>query len=415
MLFLGLVMMPFYYISKTYSVPGYLHLRFGNPTRAFSAISFAFMTILMSGINMYSMALVMKVVLGWDLNFSIWLSSLVVAIYVALGGLRSAIFNEILQFVLIWAGALLVPILGMIEVGGWRNLTQPDPNQSWAVGLHPPLEHAGPLQRESHGGPLDRHCFGWGFVLSFGYWTTDFLVVQRVLAANSLRSARLAPIIGAAFKMMVPLIVILPGLLALAVLPFHLLPEGVAVATNGHSYNEVLPLMLVRYCGPGLIGLGVTALIAGFMSGMAGNVSAFSTVWTYDIYGAFLNKKAADAHYVAMGRWCTLIGVLVSVGTAYLVQHSASIMDYAMQLFSFFVAPLFGTVILGMLWQRATNKGGFWGLVAGTLTSIGLWVWVVKDPSHCVMLRSLPTRKRWRKTCTARCGPGWFVWASPSW
>jgi len=155
----------------------------------------------------------------------------------------------------------------------------------------------------------------------------------------------------------------------------------VAVATNGHSYNEVLPLMLVRYCGPGLIGLGVTALIAGFMSGMAGNVSAFSTVWTYDIYGAFLNKKASDRHYVAMGRWCTLVGVLVSVGTAYLVQHSASIMDYAVQLFSFFVAPLFGTVILGMLWKRATNQGGFWGLLAGTLTSIGLWVWVVKDPS----------------------------------
>jgi solute:Na+ symporter, SSS family len=180
---------------------------------------------------------------------------------------------------------------------------------------------------------------------------------------------------------MVPLIVIVPGLLALAVLPFHLLPEGAAVATNGHSYNEVLPLMLVRYCGPGLIGLGVTALIAGFMSGMAGNVSAFSTVWTYDIYGAFLNKKAADKHYVAMGRWCTLLGVLVSVGTAYLVQHSASIMDYAMQLFSFFIAPLFGTVILGMLWKRATNQGGFWGLLAGTLTSISLWIWVVKDPS----------------------------------
>jgi len=381
MLFLGLVMMPFYYISKTYSVPGYLHLRFGNPARAFSAISFAFMTILMSGINMYSMALVMKVVLGWDLNFSIWLSSLVVAIYVALGGLRSAIFNEILQFFLIWAGALLVPILGMIEVGGWKNLTrqiQTDLGRSDYTHLWSTMGHFKDNPMGVHWTGL---VFGWGFVLAFGYWTTDFLVVQRVLAANSLRSARLAPIIGAAFKMVVPLIVILPGLLALALLPFPLLPEGVAVATHGHSYNEVLPLMLVRYCGPGLIGLGVTALIAGFMSGMAGNVSAFSTVWTYDIYGAFLNKKASDRHYVAMGRWCALIGVLVSVGTAYLVQHSASIMDYALQLFSFFVAPLFGTVILGMLWKRATNQGGFWGLLAGTLTSIGLWVWVAKDPT----------------------------------
>ena len=292
-LFLGLVMMPFYYISKVYSVPGYLHLRFGNPTRAFSAISFAFMTILMSGINMYSMALVMKVVLGWNLNFSIWLSSLVVAIYVALGGLRSAIFNEILQFVLIWAGALLVPILGMIEVGGWRNLTQ----RIQANLGRSDYTHLWSTMGHFKDNPMGIHwtglVLGWGFVLAFGYWTTDFLVVQRVLAANSLRSARLAPIIGAAFKMMVPLIVIVPGLLALAVLPFHLVPESVAVVTNGHSYNEVLPLMLVRYCGPGLIGLGVTALIAGFMSGMAGNVSAFSTVWTYDIYGAFLNKKAA--------------------------------------------------------------------------------------------------------------------------
>ena len=252
MLFLGLVMMPFYYISKTYSVPGYLHLRFGNPTRAFSAVSFAFMTILMSGINMYSMALVMKVVLGWDLNFSIWVSSLVVAIYVALGGLRSAIFNEILQFVLIWAGALLIPILGMIEVGGWRNLTRQIEHNLGRSDYTHLWSTLGHFKDNPMGVHWTGIVLGWGIVLSFGYWTTDFLVVQRVLAANSLRSARLAPIIGAAFKMMVPLIVILPGLLALAVLPFRLLPEGVAVATNGHSYNEVLPLMLVRYCGPGL-------------------------------------------------------------------------------------------------------------------------------------------------------------------
>src|SRR5712664_1250377 len=319
MLFLALVMMPFYYISKTHSVPGYLKLRFGESSRALSAVSFAFMTVLMSGINMYSMALVMKVVLGWDIHFSIWVSSLTVAIYVALGGLRSAIFNEILQFVLIWAGALLIPILGMIEVGCWRNLTRQivhNLGRSDYTHLWSTLGH---FKENPMGVHWTGIVLGWGMVLSFGYWTTDFLVVQRVLAANSLRSARLAPIIGAAFKMLVPLIVILPGLLALAVLPFRLLPESVAVASNGHSYNEVLPLMLVRYCGPGLIGLGVTALIAGFMSGMAGNVSAFSTVWTYDIYGAFLHKKASDKHYVAMGRWSTVIGMLVSIMTAYLV------------------------------------------------------------------------------------------------
>src|SRR5450755_2357155 len=381
MLFLGIVMMPFYYISKTHSVPGYLKLRYGDGARALSAVSFAFMTILMSGINMYSMALVMKVVLGWDLNFSIWVSSITVAVYVALGGLKSAIYNEILQFLLIWAGALLIPILGLIEVGGWSNLRQQiatNLGRSDYVHLWSTLGH---FNTNPMGVNWFGIVFGLGFVVSFGYWTTDFLVVQRVLSADSIRSARMAPVIGAAFKMAVPFIVILPGLLALSVLPFHLVAQDVAVQTGQHSFNEVLPLMLVRYCGPGLLGLGVTALIAGFMSGMAGNVSAFSTVWTYDIYGAFLNKTASDRHYVAMGRWCTLVGVLVSVGTAYLVQHAASIMDYVQQLFSFFIAPLFGTVIVGMLWQRATDKGGFWGLVAGTLTSIGLWIWVVKDPS----------------------------------
>jgi SSS family solute:Na+ symporter len=181
--------------------------------------------------------------------------------------------------------------------------------------------------------------------------------------------------------MAVPLIVVLPGLLALTVLPFHLVAQNVAVVTGQPSYNEVLPLMLVRYCGPGLLGLGVTALIAGFMSGMAGNVSAFSTVWTYDLYGAFLNKRASDRHYVEMGRWSTLVGVLISVGTAYLVQHAASIMDYAQELFSFFIAPLFGTVLLGMFWKRATAAGGFWGLLAGTCASFGCWEWVRQDPS----------------------------------
>jgi len=381
MLFLGIVMMPFYYISKTHSVPGYLHLRYGDGARALSAVSFAFMTVLMSGINMYSMAIVMKVVLGWNLNFSIWVSSITVALYVALGGLRSAIFNEVLQFLLIWLGALLVPILGLIEVGGWTNL-RAQILQRLGSGEY---VHMWSTLGHFHDNPMGVHwtgiVFGLGLVISFGYWTTDFLVVQRVLSAHNLRAARMAPIIGAGFKMAVPFIVILPGLLALSVLPFHLVGETQAVATGQHSYNEVLPLMLVRYCSPGLLGLGVTALIAGFMSGMAGNVSAFSTVWTYDLYGAFINKKATDKHYVSMGRWCTFVGVLISVGTAYLVQHAASIMDYVQALFSFFIAPLFGTVILGMLWKRATKAAGFWGLLSGTATAVGLWAWVHFDPS----------------------------------
>ena len=380
MLFLAIVMMPFYYISRTHSVPGYLKLRFGESSRALSAVSFAFMTVLMSGINMYSMALVMKVVLGWDINFSIWVSSLTVAVYVALGGLRSAIFNEVLQFILIWAGALLIPILGLIEVGGWSNLKLQIAHNASAE-----YTHLWSTLGSFNNNPMGIHwtgiVFGLAFVISCGYWTTDFLVVQRVLAAKDLRSAKMAPIIGAAFKMLVPFIVILPGLLALAVLPVKLSGETSAVASGGHSYNEVLPLMLARYCGPGLLGLGITALIAGFMSGMAGNASAFTTVWTYDIYRALINKNAPDAHYVSMGRWCTIVGVLISVGTAYLVMSFLSIMDYVQALFSFFIAPLFGTVILGMLWKRATGPGGFWGLLAGTLSSIGMWAWVKLDPT----------------------------------
>jgi len=380
MLFLALVMMPFYYISRTHSVPGYLKLRFGESSRTLSAVSFAFMTVLMSGINMYSMALVMKVVLGWDIHFSIWVSSLTVAVYVALGGLRSAIFNEVLQFILIWAGAALIPIMGLLETGGWGNLKAQITHNASAQYVHL-WSTLGSFNNNPMGIHWTGIVFGLGAIISFGYWTTDFLVVQRVLAAKDLRAAKMAPIIGAGFKMMVPFIVILPGLLGLALLPVKLTGETAAVASGGHSYNEVLPLMLARYCGPGLLGLGITALIAGFMSGMAGNVSAFTTVWTYDIYKALINKDAPDSHYVSMGRWTTVLGVLISVGTAYLVMQFASIMDYVQALFSFFIAPLFGTVVLGMLWKRATAAGGFGGLLAGTLTSIGMWAWVKVDPS----------------------------------
>ena len=381
MLFLGVVMIPFYYISKTHSVPGYLKLRFGEPARALSAVSFGLMTVFMSGINMFSMALVMKVVLGWDIHVSIWISSLTVMLYVGLGGLLSAIFNEVLQFVLIWLGAMLISIIGLIEAGGWDGMVA----KIHANFPHGDYTHAWRTLGTFSDNPMGINwvgiVFGLGCAISLGYWTTDFLVVQRVIAAKDLRAAKMAPVIGAAFKMCVPFIVILPGLLGLAVLPEHLVPESVAAVTGGHSYNEVLPIMLARYCGPGLLGLGITALIAGFMSGMAGNVSAFATVWTYDIYRATFRKDAPDAHYVSVGRWCTVLGVLASIGTAYLVMSFASIMDYVQALFSFFIAPLFGTVILGMMWKRATPAGGFWGLAAGTASSIGMWAWVKIDPT----------------------------------
>ena len=380
MLFLGIVMMPFYYISKTHSVPGYLQLRFGEGARGLSAASFAFMTILMSGVNMYAMAVVMQTVLGWNITFSIWVGAVTVAIYVMLGGLRSAIINEVLQFVLIWAGAALIPILGLTEAGGW---TQLKANIAHNVGSND-YTHLWSTLGHFSSNPMGVNwagiVFGLGAVISFGYWTTDFLVVQRVLSANNLRAAKMAPVIGAAFKMAVPLIVIVPGLLALGLMShgqpaYHLVPGDVAARTGQHSYDQVLPLMLIRYCGPGLLGLGITALVAGFMSGMAGNVSAFSTVWTYDLYGAYINKKAEDKHYVFMGRLSTVVGMLISIGTAYLVANATSIMDYVQALFSFFIAPLFGTVLLGMLWKRATRAGGFWGLLCGTASSIGMFIY----------------------------------------
>ena len=398
MLFLALVMMPFYHICKTHSVPGYLKLRFGQGAQAISSISFAFMTVLMSGINMYAMAVVMRVVLGWDIHFSIWVSSLTVAVYVALGGLRSAIFNEVLQFFLIWAGALLIPILGLIEAGGWSGLQAKIlQNLSEQHVANPgSYTHLWSTLGNFGDNPMGINwvgiVFGLGAVISMGYWTTDFLVVQRVLSAKDLRSAKLAPIIGAAFKMCVPFIVILPGLLGLALLRdphtgnlLRLVPADVAWSKAGqaqglHGYDEVLPLMLARYCGPGLLGLGITALIAGFMSGMAGNVSAFTTVWTYDIYATLLNKNASDEAKVKMGRWVTVIGVIISIVTAYFAMYAQSIMDYVQALFSFFIAPLFGTVILGMLWKRATPAGGWAGLLAGTLSSVGMYVWVKVDP-----------------------------------
>jgi SSS family solute:Na+ symporter len=421
MLFLGLVMMPFYYVSKTHSVPGYLFLRYGEHARVLAAISFALEMILMSGVNMFAMAVVMKVVLGWSLTFSIVVSACAVTLYVALGGLRSAIFNEVLQFVLIWGGALLVPILGMIQAGGVSGLkTKIIANMHSDSYFH--------LWRDTAhfaDNPMGVHwtgiVFGLGFAISFGYWTTDFLVVQRVLAAHNLRAARMAPIIGSFFKMAVPFIVILPGLLGLVLLQntdgsrMQLVPQDtwkacapmspdcapllkqtslspavqqdvlnqkVGPQSDLHSYNEVLPLMMVRYLGPGLLGLGITALIAGFMSGMAGNVSAFSTVWTYDIYKPLINKKGSDSHYVLVGRLSIVIGVAVSIAAGYLVQRAHGIMDYVQALFSIFIAPLLATILLGMFWKRATRLAGFFGLLTGIVFSAGLFMWVHLNPAN---------------------------------
>jgi solute:Na+ symporter, SSS family len=444
MVFLGLVMMPFYYVCKTHSVPGYLDLRYGRAASSVAAISFAIEMILMSGVNMFAMAVVMKVVLGWDISFSIIVSSVAVALYVGLGGLRSAIFNEVLQFVLIWGGALLVPILGLIQAGGVAGLKTQIMRNMQTMGGGVAGDSYFHMWRDTGSfaaNPMGVHwtgiVFGLGFVISFGYWTTDFLVVQRVLAAHNLRAARLAPIIASFFKMATPFIVILPGLLGLVLLQNgdgsrrELVGEDVVAACtlNGsgsvadvagcqaamsksplsaeaqsrvlaggpdaelHSYNQALPLMMVRYLGPGLLGLGITALIAGFMSGMAGNVSAFSTVWTYDIYKALINKRGSDSHYVLVGRLSILIGVAVSIGAAYLVMHAHGIMDYVQALFSIFVAPLLASILLGMFWTRATKWAGFIGLLSGIVFSASLFMWVKITPSALANVALSPDAK----------------------
>jgi solute:Na+ symporter, SSS family len=437
MLFLGLMMMPFYYVSKTHSVPGYLNLRYGEHARTVAAIAFATEMILMSGVNMFAMAVVMKVVLGWDLNFSIIVSSLAVAVYVGLGGLRSAIFNEVLQFVLIWGGALLVPILGLVQAGGWAGLKAKILSNLGSDTYFHLWRDTGSFSANPMGVHWTGIVFGLGFVISFGYWTTDFLVVQRVLAAHNLRAARMAPIIASFFKMAVPFIVILPGLLGLVLLqnpdgsrrvlvgedvtaacaaassgqPAH--PESCSAAmakTNLspgyqqkvlsgapdaelHTYNQALPLMMVRYMGPGLLGLGITALIAGFMSGMAGNVSAFSTVWTYDIYRPLIHKTGTDVHYVLVGRLSIIIGVIVSIVAAYVVQQFHGIMDYVQALFSIFVAPLLAAIMFGMFWKRATRLAGFLGLLLGIIFSAGLFMWVKFNPAALAMVALSPDAK----------------------
>lgn len=393
-LFLAIVMMPFYYICRTHSVPGYLKLRYGEGARLLAGISFAFMTVLVSGASMFAMAKVLKLLLGWDIHSSIWVASLTVAIYVALGGLISAVFNEVLQFFLIWFGSLLIPILGLIHAGGWKGMMEKINHNVSAI--HPNLQGADFTSLWSNLGSFDANpmgidwfgmVFGLGLAVSFGYWCTDFLQVQRVIVAKSLRSAQNGTVIGAVLKMCVPLIVTIPGLLGLAVLTnpdgslMVLVPQNDPRAEITHrTFNDVLPLLMGQYLGPGLLGLGVTAMIAGFMSGMAGNVSAFATVWTYDVYRPLINRNASDRHYVAMGRWCAIVGVLISIGTAYTLFWFGNILAFLQVLVFFFIVPLFGVVILGMLWKRATPAAGFWGFLVAILFSVATWVFVHTFP-----------------------------------
>lgn len=393
-LFLAVVMMPFYYICKTHSVPGYLQLRYGEGSRILAGVSFAALTVLVSGTSVFAMGKILHLLLGWNMTMSIWTASLTVAIYVTLGGLVSAVFNEVLQFFLIWLGSLLIPILGLIQAGGWTKMMATI--QENVKVIHPDRAAAdfsslwgclGSFDTNPMGIDWFGMVFGLGLAVSFGYWCTDFLQVQRVIVAKSLRAAQNGTLIGAVLKMCVPLIVTIPGLLGLAVLthsdgsPIILVAESDPRANiTNQTYNEVLPLLMGHYLGPGLLGLGVTAMIAGFMSGMAGNVSAFATVWTYDVYKPLLNRTASDRHYLNMGRWASLLGVLISIGTAYLCFYFTNILDFLQVLIFFFIVPLFGVVILGMLWKRCTPAGGFWGFLIAILFSMSMWGFVHTFP-----------------------------------
>jgi SSS family solute:Na+ symporter len=391
-LFLAVVMMPFYYLCKTHSVPGYLKLRYGEGARSLAGISFAFMTVMVSGASMFAMAKILHLLLGWDMHMSIWVSSLTVAVYVTLGGLVSAVFNEVLQFFLIWLGSLLIPILGLIQAGGWNKMMAAIQHNVKVIHPNVPSDTFAHLWRDlgtfhnSMGIDWIGMVFGLGVAVSFGYWCTDFLQVQRVIVAKDLRSAQNGTIIGAMLKMCVPLIVTIPGLLGMAVLLHHdgspivLVAENDPRAITHMTYNDVLPLLMGKYLGPGLLGLGVTAMIAGFMSGMAGNVSAFATVWTYDVYRPLVYRGGSDRHYLAMGRWASILGVLVSIGTAYTLFWFSNILAYLQVLVFFFIVPLFGVVILGMLWKRATPAAGFWGFLTAILLSVSMWVFVHSFP-----------------------------------
>lgn len=359
MLFLAVFMMPFYYGSRIKSVPEYLKLRFNEATRGLNAISFAVMTVLMSGINMYAMALVFKLLLSWPMDASIWVSAAVVLAYTALGGLTSSIYNEVLQFFLIVLGFLPLTIIGMINLGGWDAMAAKLPQ-----GFAHLWTHTGPGMVNPMGVDWMGIVVGLGFVLSFGYWCTDFLVIQRALAAENLPAAQRTPLIAAFPKVLFPAITVLPGMMALAIFP-----QIGHVSDPNMRYDMALPLLLGKYYPSGMLGIGLTAMLASFMSGMAGNITAFNTVWTYDIYRNYFAPDKTDKHYLVVGRLATGGGILISIFTAYFVMNAKSIMDYMQAIFGFFNAPLFATFLLGMFWKRATPWAAFIGLVLGTVAA----------------------------------------------
>ena len=363
MLFVGVFMMPFYYGSRARSVPEYLKLRFDEKTRAFNAFTFAVMTVFSSGISMYALGLLLRLVLGWSFTASVLCSAVIVLAYTFLGGLTSAIYNEVLQFLLIVIGFAPLAMLSVRKAGGWHGLSQRLPEvmtHSW--------QFTGAASHNPMGVEVFGLVAGLGFVLSFGYWCTDFLVVQRAMAAESMSAARRTPLLAAFPKMMIPFIVIVPGIAALALAQAH---TGYVLPTKngGYDYDQALTTLMAQFYPSGMLGVGLTALMASFMSGMAGNVTAFNTVWTYDIYQSYIHPGAPDPHYLKVGRITTVAGVALSIATAYLAQHYNNIMDLLQLVFGFVNAPLLATFLLGMFWKRSTGHGAFTGLISGTVAA----------------------------------------------
>jgi SSS family solute:Na+ symporter len=385
MLFVGLFMMPFYYGSRARSVPEYLRLRFDEKTRALNAVSFAVMTVFSSGISMYAMGKLFHLLLGWPLDGSMLAAAAIVLAYTFLGGLTSAIYNEVVQFFLIVFGFAPLVWLGLRDVGGWHGLTarlaQVAADRGMAADVYVrSWAHMGSAAANPIGVEWFGLVMGLGFVLSFGYWCTDFLVVQRAMAAESMTAARRTPLIAAFPKMLFPFLVILPGMIALAatgaghgIIPAKLSTAGTPLLDSAGrpvlDFDLATPMLLVKLLPSGLLGLGLTALLASFMSGMAGNVTAFNTVITYDLYQTYVRPDAPDAHYLRVARWVTVLGVAVSVAAAYVAASFNDIMDVLQLVFAFVNAPLFATFMLGMFWKRATGHGAFAGLVAGILAA----------------------------------------------
>ncbi|MET8089461.1 sodium:solute symporter family protein [Micromonospora sp. NPDC005220] len=367
MVFLGIVMMPFYYGSKVRSVPEYLRLRFNRPTHLLNALSFAVAQVLIAGVNLYALALVMQALLGWPLWTAIVVGAAIVLAYITIGGLSGAIYNEVLQFFVILAGLIPVTVIGLVKVGGWNGLMDAvRDSRLGEAGLHAWQDTgstANPLGAQWIG-----IVFGLGFVLSFGYWTTNFAEVQRALSAKNMSAARRTPIIAAYPKLFIPLVTVIPGLVALVTV------KGLGAESGDLQYNNAIPLLMRDLLPNGVLGVAVTGLLASFMAGMAANVSGFNTVLTYDIWQAYLRPGRSDDYYLRIGRWATVAAVVIGIGTAFIAAGFSNIMNYIQALFSLFNAPLFATFIIGMFWKRMSALAGFWSLLLGTLASLATYL-----------------------------------------